>query len=342
MEEAFIESRADDPRSVLTRRLHESGYLMLRGCFDPNQVASLHDSIMSILKELKWTAADKAERRAADGLNLSDRDDEHRRAIARIYRLESLHAFVRHPDVRSRMTKLLGTNDLLLHPNIVPRVVFPKIGSVTGPSNRHQDHTAFQGARSAITCWLPLHDCTPADGVVAVAVGSHTKGRYLFGPAPDGGIEIQCPPDLIWHAGDFKRGDALFFLATTLHRTVPNSSEKLRLSLDFRYQAASEPACAPYFCDHAIVVDEPWREVCRHFGDRTILSSICTLPPDICDYDITFLQQREAIAIRQGRAGDQGVKAELENIRTRGTSSVVRKEAASLLEALNRASRSLR
>lgn len=335
VEEAFVESLADDPGNILTKRLHANGYLLLRGCFDPDMVTPLHDLILATLREMKWIDGADEERRAVQGVELSDLDDEHRRAIARIYRLEALHSFVRHPDVRSRMSALLGTDDILLHPNIVPRVVFPKSGIEIRPSNQHQDHTAFQGTRAALTCWLPLHECTTADGVVAVAVGSHTKGRYLFGPAPGGGIEIQAPSDLTWHVGDVARGDALFFFATTLHRTVPNSSTRLRLSLDFRYQAACEPACAPYFCDHAIVVDEPWGEVCRHFEEPTILSSILTAPANICDYDISFLEQREAIALHQGEVGDQGVKIELENIRSRGTSPEVRQKAAALLEKLN-------
>merc|ERR1719361_1196276 len=42
-------------------------------------------------------------------------------------------------------------------------------------------------------------------------------------------------------------GDALFFSSSTVHCGVPNTSDQVRMSLDFRFQAAGQPSVRPFF-----------------------------------------------------------------------------------------------
>ncbi len=45
-----------------------------------------------------------------------------------------------------------------------------------------------------------------------------------------------------WLTGDFRAGDVLIFGMDTIHASLDNQTDALRLSCDSRYQLASEPA----------------------------------------------------------------------------------------------------
>lgn len=47
-----------------------------------------------------------------------------------------------------------------------------------------------------------------------------------------------------WASADFRPGDVLLFGSTTVHGATPNTSERVRLSADYRHQSASEPVAA--------------------------------------------------------------------------------------------------
>lgn len=335
MSERFIESSLNHSTTALRQRLDEYGYLFIRECLDRRSIRTLEDKVLSILSGAGWLDGAPRLRTPKAAFRLTDRDDAYQQVLARLYRIEEMHAFVRAPAVRRVMAALLGTDDLLLHPNIVPRVI-PPSHTTSGENlpNQHQDYTAFQGSPRALTCWAPLHNCALQDGTVSVAVRSHVDGIYPFGPSPNGGIEVQFPPSTEWHQGDFSSGDLLIFWATTLHKTLRNKGGHLRLSLDFRYQSASEAACEPYFCDHAVVVRELWTNICRDFSDPALLNSILTPPRNVCDYDLSFLRRREQLALHHGRMGDRRILRELENMRSRGTSPAVRLDADALIRAL--------
>jgi ectoine hydroxylase-related dioxygenase (phytanoyl-CoA dioxygenase family) len=67
---------------------------------------------------------------------------------------------------------------------------------------------------------LPVH---PASGPGGVGVNTDGLG-------------------LPWLAQDMAPGDCLFFHSHTIHRALPNVSEdRLRISVDFRYQGFSQP-----------------------------------------------------------------------------------------------------
>jgi ectoine hydroxylase-related dioxygenase (phytanoyl-CoA dioxygenase family) len=43
-----------------------------------------------------------------------------------------------------------------------------------------------------------------------------------------------------WAGGTYRFGDALIFHSLTVHRALPNHSERLRMSIDCRFQKLSE------------------------------------------------------------------------------------------------------
>ena len=61
-----------------------------------------------------------------------------------------------------------------------------------------------------------------------------------------GGVGIDTEPleadGLHWVSGDYEIGDAMFFHSHTVHKALPNqTSDKIRLSVDYRYQGCSKP-----------------------------------------------------------------------------------------------------
>ena len=44
-----------------------------------------------------------------------------------------------------------------------------------------------------------------------------------------------------WLTADYRPGDLLVFHSLMIHRALPNTSDRIRLSLDTRYQPLSEP-----------------------------------------------------------------------------------------------------
>ena len=47
---------------------------------------------------------------------------------------------------------------------------------------------------------------------------------------------------LTWVGGDYEIGDAIFFHSHTVHKALPNQSpDRIRLSVDYRYQGGSQP-----------------------------------------------------------------------------------------------------
>ena len=100
----------------------------------------------------------------------------------------------------------------------------------------------MQGTTEVYTAWMPLIDCPMDVGPLQIAAGSHTAGVYDFDIAGGaGGIEITDPLAGSWVSSDFAAGDVLLFHSMTVHKGVPNRSDRLRMSMDVRYQLVSEP-----------------------------------------------------------------------------------------------------
>jgi len=87
-----------------------------------------------------------------------------------------------------------------------------------------------------LTTWLPLMDIPAQLGGLAVLPGSHLgpplRPRLLRADEPG------------WATTDYRPGDVLVFHCLTSHAALPNHADRLRISADFRWQAADQPAPA--------------------------------------------------------------------------------------------------
>ena len=158
--------------------------------------------------------------------------------------LESFHAFAHHPAVIDVCDKLFGEKTLV-HPRNIGRIMFPENTKYTTPA--HQDFIHIRGTEETYTGWIPLGPCPEKLGGLSVLSGSHRGGIYPVKPALGaGGLGIDTAPleadGFYWVAGDYELGDALFFHSHAVHKAMPNqTSDRIRLSVDYRYQGHSKP-----------------------------------------------------------------------------------------------------
>jgi hypothetical protein len=84
-------------------------------------------------------------------------------------------------------------------------------------------------------------------GGLSILSGSNRQGIYPVQPAfGAGGLGIDTEPleadGLYWVASDYEIGDALFFHSHAVHKGLPNQTpDRIRLSVDYRYQGSSQP-----------------------------------------------------------------------------------------------------
>jgi hypothetical protein len=120
------------------------------------------------------------------------------------------------------------------------RLVLPNALHLTTPP--HQDHWYTGGTTNLWTVWIPLTDVPLELGPLAVLPGSHTRGLLPHDGTGAGRQGVHVPADAAFAAAPLAAGDAIVFNGLTVHRALPNvTRDRVRLSVDYRYQPASEP-----------------------------------------------------------------------------------------------------
>jgi ectoine hydroxylase-related dioxygenase (phytanoyl-CoA dioxygenase family) len=138
----------------------------------------------------------------------------------------------------------------------------------------HQDigvQTPDADASEVITVWIPLTDATAEMGCLGVWPRRHPGGVLNHCPNP-GGLEIvpQLLDDNDFLPLPMRAGSVLFMTRFTPHKALPNLSDKVRWSMDLRYQPTGQisgRASFPEFVartasgpSSALVDHNAWRE----------------------------------------------------------------------------------
>lgn len=252
----------------LRQRLAEDGYLFFRRLLRPADVQAAYEGVHAELSLGGWTdlggadgwapaRAGRAERnghgraaspgrgsagswRARDwptgpgsrrpvGLQEALADPSFRAALAS----RGLNRLGYLAPVRSMVRLVLGTG-AFCYPVKVLRVVYPeRRGQVPKGRYVHQDF-GVTGVQDMVTTWLPLMDIAPELGGLAVLPGSHL--------GPPLRPRLLRADELGWATTEFRPGDVLLFHCLTAHAALPNHTDRVRFSADFRWQAADQPA----------------------------------------------------------------------------------------------------
>ena len=242
-----------DPDAVKAR-LADDGYLFFRDVLPKDRLLEVRDDITRILAENGWI--EDGERRMdarATGRPRREGQPKFFHVHDRVMKLESLHSMAHEPHLMDVMRQALGET-VFPHPLSITRLVFPDAPELSTPP--HQDFPNNQGTPNLTAAWMPLADCRIEDGSLAVLEGSNKFGvlplKFHLGAGNRAAVLPEEIRNCRWVGADFRLGDLILFPALTVHKAMENyNAERMRLSIDFRYQlegeALTEGCLKPHF-----------------------------------------------------------------------------------------------
>jgi hypothetical protein len=248
----FVDSTAllADP-AALRERAAEDGYLFFKARLPAAAVLALRAEVLAVVDKYGWRQPGQdalGDLIDYDAINAITDEEMHRTDIGvsadayhDVQRLEAFHRLPHHPRLRE-IYRALFARDVLVHPRHICRMITPHKFMV--PTPPHQDFPYIQGTANTWTCWFPLGDCPRELGGLTVLKGSHRQGYLPVQPAKGaGGFAVPlCPHETHWVEGDYAAGDVLTFPSHTVHKALRSQfKNRIRLSLDVRYQPVDEP-----------------------------------------------------------------------------------------------------
>jgi hypothetical protein len=317
---------------ALADRMRRDGYLFLRGLLPAEVVRSVQRQVGAIAREAGWLRRDTPVADAiADPAGFCvDPDPTYLTTLRQINRLEDYHALKHHPALTGLFERMLG-GAILPHPRVLMRNIFPARDDFT--TKAHQDFPNVQGTTEVFTAWFPLIDCPLETGPLQIAAGTHTGEVYDFDIGTGaGGIEITDPFDGRWVSGDFAVGDVLVFHSLVVHKGVPNRSDRLRMSMDVRYQRAD----APFNPDNANADGQPlaWDDIYAGWHSDALKYYWKRMDLTLQPFDRFWFDKRDARAFELAEAGDARARSVLQRIVARDADAAKRARAQALLERL--------
>lgn len=220
--------------------LADEGYLFFRGALDVVQVLDVKRDLVRLLQKQGLVTPGSSEP-IWTGAGMDRIDD------VALYSLSSYQE-LSEGSAKMLAEKVFGEAAFMFkNPNI--RYTLPEHSMYVTPA--HQDLFFIRGTTSFCTLWIPLTDIDESMGGLALAAGSHKRGlrdhfeqpgvySYVFKGRPQKGVSLE-EIDEPWLSSDYHPGDVLLFHNLTLHRGLPNRSDRIRLSIDTRAQPASAP-----------------------------------------------------------------------------------------------------
>lgn len=280
---------------ALRERAAEDGYLFFRQLLPRADLESARLKVMGalrqdgILTQGGWRdgVVDRAgvdripadEMRLDIGIPIS--------SYVHVQQLPVIHALPHHPAFLRLYLTLLG-EEVFVHPRHIVR-------AMTGhpdlrPTPAHQDFPLIQGTPKTWTAWFPLGACPAEMGPLAVLRRSDRNGCLPIAPAEGAGQlqSILCAGEDSWVSGPFEQGDVLTFPSYTVHRGMPPAQRtRIRVSMDIRFQAVSEPIEARSLSNHA---DVGWDTIYRGWTDDRLQYYWRADAPQLSPWDDSLVQ----------------------------------------------------
>jgi ectoine hydroxylase-related dioxygenase (phytanoyl-CoA dioxygenase family) len=325
----------------LRRRLSEDGYLFIRRLVDPLPLAELRQQMLEVCQAGGWLMSGST---LLDGVadirhKCAEGDPEYLDVYTNIQRLEAFHRSGHWPAVLAIMEQI-AAETILPHPAKVARLWFPRNTQHTTPA--HQDHVHFQGAFETYTCWMPVGDCPIDLGGLAILAGSHKQGsvREHHFSLGAGGLALASDElDGTWLSTDYEAGDALIFPSLTVHQALPNLTEdRLRLSLDNRYQGLSQPIAEHQLRPHlSRSSHQTWDDIYATWEATDLQYYWQMLPLRVVPTDTTQQERGFREALERARAGDEYARPLLDRVMQINPDSPQARDAQEALRVLDAA-----
>jgi hypothetical protein len=326
---------ADGPE--LDRRMQRDGYLFIRGLLPADLLEDLRLQLLELAAAGGWVKAGTSLENAIadlDGFCLEP-EPKYNEVYHRMYKLPDFHAIQHHPHLTGLLERMAGER-IIAHPRIIGRTIFPQREAYTTPP--HQDFVPIQGTAATYTAWFPLSTLTPEMGGLQIAAGSHLHGVYDIRPTLGaGGMEIIDPITDTWMGNPFAQGDVLFFHSMVVHQGVSNTGERLRMSMDGRYQKLSDPINSDSLLPHIKPVT--WEEIYADWPSDQLQYYWKEWEMDLefKEYDFSYFDKRDRLAFEMAARGDLQARSTLQRITARDKDAAKREKAAKLLAELDAA-----
>lgn len=274
-------------RSALLRRFEDEGLLFFRGLLPRDRVLAVRERSLRALDRAGWLADPEDARPGSRVVNEGDEDffDVYRDLQAG----QVFHELAHDPALTDIVRRVVG-GELLVHPRKIARISFPDNPRGTTPP--HQDYRYIQGTTDVFTAWIPLGDCPPDLGGLRVLRGSHRRGLIpaIWREDLAVGIEVETDDtDPDWATASYQPGDVIVFHSLTVHGALPNRTDRLRLSADYRYQLATDPLVRASLRPHWHPRIPDWPELVT---DWTSLAPIESPPAPEAEFDRSLGDQQ--------------------------------------------------
>lgn len=316
----------------LRERAQRDGYLFIRGLLPTDALESLRMQCLEIARDAGWVKKDTPLEDAIADLNgfCVEPEPKYMGVYYRMYKLQEFQALQHHPNLIGVMERILG-EPVMPHARIIGRTIFPQREVFTTPP--HQDFIPIQGTTDTYTAWIPLSDIPPELGGLQIASGSHQHGIYDFRPAMGaGGIAVTNPLEGTWVNNPFKQGDVLIFHSMAVHKGVSNASDRLRMSIDARYQKISTPIAPGSLLPHS--QPHTWEEIYADWPPSDLQYYWQKWDMEVKEYDNSYHEKRDQMGFEMAEKGDKHSISVLQRIVARDTDPAKRERAADLLATL--------
>ncbi len=299
----FVDSTdlLSDP-AALRARAAEDGYLFFRGRLPVDEILAMRREMLAIVEKYGWRQPGQDDLGGLidyDAINRLSEEEMHRTDVGvteaayhDVQRLERFHRLPHHPRLLEIYEKLFD-RPVLVHPRHIARLVTPHTCMV--PTPPHQDYPYIQGTTNTWTAWFPIGECPRSLGGLAVLRHSHVHGYLPVQPAKGaGGFAVPlCPTETEWVEGDYGIGDVLTFPSHTVHKALRcQFKDRVRLSMDVRFQAADEPVEQRSLNPHCPLT---WEEIYRDWKSDDLKYYWRKFPLQMSPWDDGYLKPRRRI-----------------------------------------------
>jgi len=240
---------------ALRQMLDTDSYLFFPGLLDRDRIAEVRAAMLGVLEADGWLEPGTSPAEAvASALAEPERappTEHYFTTYDHIQRLQTFHELVLEPALVDALSQLFG-DPVVAHPMKIARLGVPTPERWTTPP--HQDFPILRSTVDFVTTWIPLGDCSQELGGLKVLRGSHRRGVLPRLEAVGvGGSGVDHDPESPeWSSADFSAGDVLVFHSLTIHGAIPNTTDRIRLSADFRFQSVTSPMrefmLHPHYC----------------------------------------------------------------------------------------------
>jgi ectoine hydroxylase-related dioxygenase (phytanoyl-CoA dioxygenase family) len=299
----FVDSTAllADP-AALRARAEQDGYLFFKRRLPVDEILALRAEMLAVVDKYGWRQRGQDALGGLidyDAINAVPESDMHRTDVGvtadayhDVQKLERFHRLPHHPRLLEIYQALFGRT-VLVHPRHIARMITPHTCMV--PTPPHQDFPYIQGTTNTWTCWFPVGECPKSLGGLTVLKGSHRQGYLPVQPAKGaGGFAVPlCPHETEWVEGDYEIGDVLTFPCHTVHKALRcQFKDRIRLSLDVRYQPLDEPVENRSLNPHCPLT---WEQIYEGWKTDDLKYYWRRLPLQMSAWDDGYLQPRRRI-----------------------------------------------